>query len=99
MIATAIGPQKLLRVSGIIARIAAAAVSMMGRKRRTVDSMIAVPQRMAACHVLIDLVDQDDRVAHDHAEQRDDAEHGDEAERHAEHQQEQGRPRSGPAAR
>ena len=42
MIATAIGPQKLLRVSGIIARIAAAAVSMIGRNRRTVDSMIAV---------------------------------------------------------
>jgi hypothetical protein len=41
MIATAIGPQKTLRVSGIIARIAAAAVSMIGRKRRTVDPTIA----------------------------------------------------------
>src|SRR3954447_14884762 len=42
MIATAIGPQKLLRVRGIIARIAAAAVSMIGRNRRTVDSIMAV---------------------------------------------------------
>jgi hypothetical protein len=41
MIAHAIGPQKVERVSGIIARIAAAAVSTIGRKRRTVDSTIA----------------------------------------------------------
>ena len=41
MIATAIGPKKTLRVSGIIARIAASAVSTIGRKRRTVASMIA----------------------------------------------------------
>jgi hypothetical protein len=41
MIAHAIGPQNVERVSGIMARIAAAAVSTMGRKRRTVDSTIA----------------------------------------------------------
>ena len=42
MIATAIGPKKALRVRGIIARIAAAAVSMMGRKRMTAESMTAL---------------------------------------------------------
>src|SRR5205085_3156196 len=41
MIATAIGPQKTDRDSGIIARTAAAAVSTMGRRRRTADSTIA----------------------------------------------------------
>ena len=41
MIATAIGPQNTLRDSGIIASTAAAAVSTIGRKRRTADSTIA----------------------------------------------------------
>jgi single stranded DNA-binding protein len=41
MMATAIGPKKALRESGIIASTAAAAVSTMGRKRRTADSTIA----------------------------------------------------------
>ena len=41
MIATAIGPKNALRDSGIIARIAASAVSTIGRKRRTVASTIA----------------------------------------------------------
>src|SRR5262245_44675820 len=49
MMATAIGPQKLLRVSGIIARIAAAAVSRIGRKRRTVDSITASHGEWPAC--------------------------------------------------
>ena len=40
-IATAIGPQKELVISGIMPRIAAAAVSMMGRKRSTAESMTA----------------------------------------------------------
>ena len=39
MIAIAMGPQKTLRVSGIIARIADAAVSTTGLERRTVASM------------------------------------------------------------
>src|SRR5207244_8699994 len=42
MIEIAIGPQKTLRVSGIIASTAAAAVSTTGRKRRTVASTMAV---------------------------------------------------------
>ena len=41
MIEMAIGPQNTLRVSGIIASTAAAAVSTTGRDRRTVASTIA----------------------------------------------------------
>ena len=41
MMATASGPQNTLRVSGIIARIAVAAVSTTGRARRTADSITA----------------------------------------------------------
>ncbi len=41
MIATAIGPKNTERDSGIIASTAASAVSTIGRKRRTVASMIA----------------------------------------------------------
>jgi len=39
--AMAIGPQKVLGISGAMPRIAAAAVSMMGRNRRTAESMMA----------------------------------------------------------
>src|SRR5438876_9034362 len=42
MIDMAIGPQKTLRVSGIMASTAAAAVSTTGRERRTVASTIAL---------------------------------------------------------
>ena len=87
MIATAIGPKNSLRMSGIIASTAAAAVSTIGRKRRTVASMIAFHGGWPAADVLVDLVDQDHRVAHDHAEQRDRAQHGDEAERLVEHEE------------
>ncbi|MNE11046.1 hypothetical protein D3C80_1037870 [compost metagenome] len=41
MIATAIGPKNTLRDNGIMASTAASAVSTIGRKRRTVASMIA----------------------------------------------------------
>ena len=99
MIATAIGPQNALRDSGIIASIAAAAVSMIGRKRRTVASTIASQGGCPPLDVLLDLVDQDHRVAHDHARQRDDAQHRDEAEGHAEEQQGQRSRRSARAAR
>jgi len=37
----AIGPQKMLRASGIMPRIAANAMSNTGRARRTVASMMA----------------------------------------------------------
>lgn len=40
-IAIAIGPQKVLGISGNMPRIAAAAVSMIGRNRSTAESMIA----------------------------------------------------------
>ena len=41
MMATAMGPQNTERDSGIIASTAAAAVSTMGRSRRTADSTMA----------------------------------------------------------
>ena len=41
MMTTAMGPQKMLRVSGIIARMAVAAVRITGRARRTADSITA----------------------------------------------------------
>ena len=39
--ATAIGPQKVLVIRGSMPRMAAAAVSMIGRKRSTAESMMA----------------------------------------------------------
>ena len=87
MMATAIGPQNTLRDSGIIASTAAAAVSTIGRKRRTADSTIAFQVGTPRRAVLLDLVDQDHRVAHDHAHQRDHAEQRDEAERPVQQQQ------------
>ena len=41
MMVKAIGPQKALRESGIIARIAASAVKATGRARRMVENTIA----------------------------------------------------------
>ena len=46
MIAIANGPQKTLRVSGIIARMAVAAVRITGRARRTADSILALDARL-----------------------------------------------------
>jgi hypothetical protein len=46
----------------------------------------------AGRHVLFDLVDQDHRIAHDHAEQRNRAEHRHEAEGLAENEQERAIP-------
>ena len=40
-IATAIGPQKTLSMSGNIPKIAAAAVNIIGRKRKIAESIIA----------------------------------------------------------
>ena len=48
MMATAIGPKKALRESGIMARMAAAAVRMIGRKRRTVEPTMACQLGMPA---------------------------------------------------
>jgi hypothetical protein len=88
--ATAIGPQNTERDKGIMASAAAAAVSMMGRQRRTADSTMASRHRHRR-DVLLDLVDQDHRVTDDHAEQRDDAQVGHEAQRTAQQQQRHGR--------
>ena len=41
MMVIAIGPQKMLRASGIMPKMAASAVSNTGRARRTVASMMA----------------------------------------------------------
>ena len=49
MIDQAIGPQKTEPVSGIIARMAASAVRMIGRMRRTADSTIASHSGAPAC--------------------------------------------------
>jgi len=67
MMATAIGPQNTLRESGIIASTAAAAVSMIGRKRRTAASTIAVPAatpRERSCSIWSD--QEITELAHDH---------------------------------
>ena len=64
--------------------MAASAVSTTGRARRTVASTIAVRRSWPRRDVGLDLIDQDDRVAHDHAGERDQAEQRHEAERGAE---------------
>ena len=81
MMVIAIGPQNAERDSGIIARIAASAVSTTGRARRTVASTMASLRVRPWDDVGLDLVDQDHRVAHDHAGQRDQPEQRHEAER------------------
>lgn len=51
IIATAIGPKKILRERGIMASTAANAVRMIGRKRRTVASIIASHVGCPACQI------------------------------------------------
>lgn len=53
---------------------------MIGREAAHGGLDRGVAQAGAGGEVLVDLVDQDDRVAHDDAGERDDAEDGDEAE-------------------
>ena len=60
-------------------RIAAAAVSMIGRSRWSAASTTASQASASLRPLVLDLVDQDHRIADDHAGQRDDAERGDEA--------------------
>jgi len=86
MIATAIGPKNALRDSGSSpgSRPARSARSA-GTPHRRLDDRL--PRLAALAAVLFDLVNQDHRVAHDHARQRDCAEHRHEPERHPEHQQ------------
>ena len=66
---------------GIMPRIAAEAVSRIGRKRCAVGLDDRVPRVRALRLLLLDLVDQDHRVAGDHAGQREHAEDRHEAER------------------
>ena len=82
MMVTAIGPQKAERDSGIIARMAARAVSTTGQGRRRLDDG-GPPVMATVASVGLDLIDEDDGVAHDHAGERDEAEQRDEAEGHA----------------
>jgi hypothetical protein len=70
MMVIAIGPQKMLRASGIMPRMAASAVSTTGRARRTVASIMA-RSRVSGRDVTLDLIDQNDGVAHDHAGESD----------------------------
>lgn len=88
MIVTAIGPQKAERDSGIMASTAASAVRITGRARRTVASTIAVRRfDLASSFILLDLIDQNNGVAHDHAGERDHAEQRDETERRVENRE------------
>ncbi len=79
--AVAIGPKKLLRNKGISARTAAAAVRVIGRKRRTVGADDSLEATVPGADVLLDLVHQDHGVAHDDAEHRDRSEQRHETER------------------
>ena len=81
MIAKAIGPQNTVGAIGIMPSTVETAVSRIGRKRcsRRLDHRI--PRLPALRPLGLDLVDQDHRVAGDHADQREDAEDRDEAER------------------
>ena len=72
--------------------MAASAVSTTGRARRTVAPMIGALAAMAGRDVAVDLIDENDRVAHDHAGERDQTEQGHEAERPVGDEQRTGRP-------
>ena len=87
MIAKAIGPQNTVGAIGINPRTVEIAVSMIGRKRErvapTTASQILQPLRPFG----LDLLDEDHRIAGDHAEQRQNAEDRDKAERLAKDEQ------------
>ena len=80
MIANAIGPQNTVGAIGIKPSTVEIAVSMIGRKRESVASTTASKCRGPA-PLGLDLIDQDDGVARDHADQRENAENRHEAER------------------
>ena len=79
MMANAIGPQKRSGAIGIMPSTVEIAVSMIGRKRDMAASITASQSVLPSRALRLDLVDQDHRVAGDHADQREDAEDGDEA--------------------
>ncbi len=89
MIATAMGPKNALRVSGIMASTAVAAVRAIGRKSAHRGLHDRRREGKPCFAILLDLVHQDHGVAHDHPGQRNGAEHRDEAERLVEDEQEQ----------
>ncbi len=59
--------KKILRDNGIIASTAASAVNTIGRKRRMVAPIDRIPRLMPSLNVLLNLVNQDQRVTHDHS--------------------------------
>ena len=65
IIVIAIGPQNTERDNGIMARIAARAVSTSGRRpsHGRLDGRIPAGEQ-ARCNVGVDLIDEHDRVAH-----------------------------------
>ena len=81
IIANAMGAQKPSREIGISARLAAAAVNMIGRVRWIVASKTAVPSRHAFAPVLLDLHDQDHRISDQNADQRENSQNGDKTHR------------------
>ena len=87
MIAKAIGPQNTVGAIGINPRTVEIAVSMIGRKRESVASTTASQVWPPFSPLGLDLLDQDHRVAGDHAHQRQDAEDRDKAERPPEDEQ------------
>ena len=81
MIVIAIGPQKALCDRGIIARMAAKARQDDGPGPSHGRLDDGVDPGMAGRDVLLDLVHEDDAVAHDHTGERDQPEKRHEAER------------------
>ena len=85
--AKAIGPQNTVGAIGIMPSTVETAVSRIGRKRDIARLDHRVPDALPSRALGLDLVDQDHRVADDHADQRENAEDRDEAERPAGQQQ------------
>ncbi len=81
MMAKAIGPQNTVGAIGMKPSTVEIAVSMIGRKRDTGAFDNRVPEVAALRALGLDLLDEDDRVARDHAHQGQNAENGDKAER------------------
>ena len=80
--AVAIGPKKLLRNSGISASTAAAAVRVIGPEAAHGCADDGLEAAEAGADILLDLVDQNHRVAHDDAKHGDGAQQRHKPERH-----------------
>ena len=87
MTAKAMGPQNTVEAIGIMPSTVAAALSRIGRMRLSAAAMTASQPARPAVPFRLDLLDQDHRIARDHADQGQRAEDGDEAQRPARQQQ------------